>query len=66
MSTNLAGFGGLLTWAVPSLVMSVPGLLIVLVMLAQIGGAAAWLPIVRRTLGAFGVGRRGARAAGRA
>jgi len=46
-------------WAVPGLVLSVPGLLIVLLAIAvQLLGAAAWLPIVRRRVGAFGLGRR--------
>jgi hypothetical protein len=49
---------GLLVWAVPSLVLTAPGLLLLLAILAQIGGAAAWLPVVRRKLGAFGIGRR--------
>jgi hypothetical protein len=46
-------------WAVPGLVLSVPGLLIVLLAIGvQLLGAAAWLPIVRRRIGAFGFGRR--------
>jgi hypothetical protein len=45
---------------VPGLVLSLPGLLIVLVVIGvQFVGAAAWLPIVRRRIGAFGVGRHG-------
>jgi hypothetical protein len=39
---------------VPGLVLSVPGLLLVLAVLAQSFGALAWLPIVRRRIGAFG------------
>jgi len=38
--------------------MSVPGLLILLVIGAQVLGGLAWLPIARRRIGAFGVGRR--------
>jgi hypothetical protein len=49
---------GLVTWAVPSLALSVPGLLVVLAVLAQTLGATAWLPVVRRWLGGFGFGRR--------
>ena len=46
-------------WAVPGLVLSVPGLLIVLAAIGgQLVGAAAWLPIVRRRIGVFGFGRR--------
>jgi hypothetical protein len=51
--------GGGFEWAVPGLVLTVPGLLIVLVAIGvQLAGAAAWLPLVRRRIGAFGVGRR--------
>ena len=50
----LGGFGSIL-WAVPSLILSVPGLLLVLAILAQAAGGLAWLPIVRRKLGAFGL-----------
>jgi hypothetical protein len=54
-------------WAVPGLVLSVPGLLIVLLAIGvQLLGAAAWLPIVRRRIGAFGFGRRVRRASTRA
>ena len=51
-------FGGLFEWAVPSLVLTVPGLLLILVVLAQLLGGAIWLPFARRSLGSFGVGRR--------
>ena len=48
-------FGEGFAWAVPGLVLSVPGLLLVLVViLAQALGAVAWLPVVRRRIGAFG------------
>jgi hypothetical protein len=50
----LAGFSPLL-WAVPSLILSVPGLLLVIAILAQAAGGLAWLPLVRRKLGGFGV-----------
>lgn len=50
----LTGFGPLL-WAVPSLILSVPGLLLVIAILAQAAGGLAWLPLVRRKLGGFGV-----------
>ena len=46
----------------PGLVLSVPGLLLVLVViLAQAVGAVAWLPVVRRRIGAFGLRGREAR-----
>jgi hypothetical protein len=48
----------MLEWGVPSLVLTVPGLLLIIAMAAQVVGAAAWMPLVRRSLGVFGVGRR--------
>jgi hypothetical protein len=45
-------------WAVPALVLSVPGLLLVLAVAAQAAFAALWLPLVRRWLGGLGVRRR--------
>jgi hypothetical protein len=63
---NLAPFGLIdlgvatfdsLDWAVPALALSVPGLLLIAI-LAQLSASAFWLPIVRRWLGGFGVGRR--------
>jgi hypothetical protein len=47
--------GGLLAWSYPALVMSVPGILLILVIGAQTLGALAWLPLARRRLGSFGV-----------
>jgi hypothetical protein len=49
---------GTLSWAVPSLVLAVPGLLLVLAVLAQAVGGVLWLPVIRRRIGSFGVGRR--------
>ena len=43
-------FGGV-EWLVPGLVLTVPGLLIVLVVLLQVVGALAWVPVARRRLG---------------
>lgn len=52
-------FGEGFAWAVPGLVLSVPGLLLVLAVIgAQAVGAFAWLPVVRRRIGGFGIGRR--------
>jgi hypothetical protein len=48
----MAGLDGIV-WAVPSLVLTVPGLLLVLAVLAQIVAGAAWLPVVRRKVGSF-------------
>jgi hypothetical protein len=50
-------FAGL-DWAVPALTLTVPGLLLMLAVLAQLSTGVLWLPIVRRWLGGFGVGRR--------
>lgn len=43
-------FGGV-QWLVPGLILTVPGLLIVLVMLLQSAGALVWVPVARRRLG---------------
>jgi len=53
--------GGMLAWSYPALVLGVPGLLLVAAVLAQAVGALAWVPVVRRTLGGFGLRARGAR-----
>ena len=54
------GFGtfGSLDWAIPALALSVPGLLLILAVLAQLAASAVWLPVVRRRLAGTGVGRR--------
>jgi hypothetical protein len=54
---SLGGFDNL-EWAVPAMTMTVPGLLLMLAVLAQLSTGAVWLPVVRRWLGAFGIGRR--------
>jgi hypothetical protein len=53
-AASLGGFGAFL-WAVPSLALSVPGLLLVAAILAQAAGGLAWIPIVRRRIGGFGL-----------
>ena len=55
---DTVGIGGLVVWAVPALVLTVPGLLLLLAVLAQAAGALLWLPVVRRWLGGFGIRRR--------
>jgi hypothetical protein len=40
-------------WQIPGLLLSVPGLLLVLVVGLQLAGGLAWLPVVRRRLGSF-------------
>ena len=51
------GFGGLdfSDWAVPGLLLTGPGLLLLVLVAAQAMGALAWLPVVRRRMGAFGL-----------
>jgi hypothetical protein len=55
---DVVGFGGFIDWAVPALVLSVPGLLLVIAVLAQTVGAVLWVPIVRRWLGGVDERRR--------
>lgn len=50
--------GGLLVWSYPGLVVGVPGLVLLLAVGAQAVGALAWLPVVRRKLGGFGIRRQ--------
>ena len=60
IDVSLAAMDGLgsLTWAVPSLVLAVPGLLLVLAVMAQAVGGVLWLPVIRRRIGGFGLGNR--------
>jgi hypothetical protein len=55
LSQFAALFGRAFDWAVPGLLLSVPGLLLVLAIAAQAAGALAWLPLVRRRIGGFGL-----------
>lgn len=55
---EISGVGSLIDWAVPALVLSVPGLLVLLAILAQTAVGALWLPVARRWLGAFGLRRK--------
>jgi hypothetical protein len=61
---GVVGLDGLIEWAVPSLVLTVPGLLLILAVLAQAVVGTLWIPVIRRWLGTFGVRRH--RSAGRA
>ena len=54
---DFVGFGTF-EWAVPTLVLSVPGLLLILILAAQGGVGILSLPFVRRWLGGFGLRRR--------
>lgn len=57
-SLGLTSLLSLSSWLVPGFALGLPGLLIVLVILAQLFGAGVFLPITRRVLGDFGIGRR--------
>jgi hypothetical protein len=46
-----------LEWIVPTLSLTVPGFLVLLIVLLQVVGAAAWLPAVRRSLAGLGISR---------
>ena len=52
------GAFGRFDWAIPAVVLSVPGLLLFLALLTQATVGFVWLPLVRRRLGEFGFGRR--------
>jgi hypothetical protein len=54
---TFGGFGGI-EWAVPAFALTVPGLLLILAVIAQGLVSLAWLPMVKRWLGGFGVRRR--------
>jgi hypothetical protein len=61
-ATGTLGGLGSLVWTVPTLVVSVPGLLLLIAILAQALGGAVWIPLIRRKIGGFsesGDGRRG-------
>lgn len=45
-------------FVVPGFLAAASGFLLILLMLAQALGALAWLPVVRRRVGSFGIGRR--------
>jgi hypothetical protein len=52
--TDIFTFGGF-EWAVPALALSVPGLLVILALMAQGVIGLVWLPYVRRSLRGLGV-----------
>jgi len=54
---GIGAFEGL-DWAVPALFLTVPGLLLIFAVSAQLFAGVLWLPVARRWLGGFGVGRR--------
>jgi hypothetical protein len=55
---GLVGLDSIADWAVPSLVLGVPGILLIVAVGAQVLGGAVWIPVVRRWLGGLGVRRR--------
>ena len=68
-TVDVAGLGdGVVTWsavidwAVPAATLTVPGLLLILAVLAQMLGGLVWLPVARRWLGGFGLRRRRSKA----
>ena len=64
VDVDVVGFDAMIEWAVPALLLSVPGLLLLLAVLAQAAGGLLWLPMVRRWLGGFGLRRRRSAEAG--
>jgi hypothetical protein len=50
-----------LAWVVPGLTLMVPGLLIVLVVIAQAAGGLIWLPIIKRRIAALSARERAGR-----
>ncbi len=56
LSAAVLGNLSLFLWAVPGAALAGPGIIIVIItILAQMTGGAAWLPLVRRRIGAFGL-----------
>ncbi len=51
VAVDFDGTGLGVEWLVPTLVVTVPGILLIFAVLAQGAGAMLWLPYVRRTLG---------------
>jgi hypothetical protein len=49
---------GLTMWTVPAAAVGVPGLLVLVVVLVQVAGGGAWVPVTRRVLADLGVRRR--------
>ncbi len=55
-ASTLGFIGRAFDWLVPGAMLTVPGLLLMLAIAAQAFGALAWLPLVRRKIGDFGLG----------
>ena len=59
LTASLLGlFGQAFDWLVPGALVGMPGLLLLAAVFAQMFGAFAWLPLVRRKIGGFGFGDR--------
>jgi VCBS repeat-containing protein len=57
LAASLLGlFGQAFDWLVPGALLGMPGLLLLAAVAAQMFGAFAWLPLVRRKIGGFGFG----------
>jgi hypothetical protein len=55
-------WSAVIDWAVPAVTLTVPGLLLMLAVLAQMLGGLVWLPVARRWLGTFGLRLRRSKA----
>ncbi|MDQ2966122.1 MAG: Ig-like domain-containing protein, partial [Chloroflexota bacterium] len=57
---QVGGFGpfGGYEWAVPAIVLTVPGLLLIVALVAQAAIGVVWLPMIRRHLAGVGIRRR--------
>jgi hypothetical protein len=49
---------GLFEWLVPGFALTGPGLLLMLIVLAQVIGGGTFMPLTRRLLGGFGLAKR--------
>jgi hypothetical protein len=47
---SFAGFGLGIEWMIPTAVFTLPGLLLLLIGLAQVFGGFVWLPLARRSM----------------
>jgi hypothetical protein len=59
VSIDGGAIGLIAPFVVPGFIAAASGLLLILLLLAQALGALAWLPLVRRRVGAFGFERDG-------
>ena len=61
LDAQAMGAIGMFAWLVPGLALSLPGLLFILIVLAQSAFATAFVPVTRRVLGAGRASRRAGR-----